>query len=388
MLIDFHYYATYCAAYLAGYSHEDSLELAYFDQFADCCTETLLKKLKGPMDAITTQYCAEMVNDSTDIIGLQRITRIWASFHFLPYDLYAKREGCGKAYLNRYRLICKPNGALVADTVNLAKDAGTLQAAGLAMHILADTWAHSNFAGVPSNVINNTRGSFHEIIKEGDNVSERKMTFLPGPVKDDPVTSHYSCSISRDSEYSVMNLGHGRVGHIPDFSYIRFRYFPAWNNYEYMVKDNPSDYYHAFIQMVYAMKYLRGEYDSFELDKYDEESVLPWKKDIMDVLESRQIDHCAQWKELASRISGHEIEDFDIAKYEQEYLDAPAGDFLTSHLGRFFASAIAQKSMVTHSIYESGNLLAGFSVDIGSRFPDISELKDIIEVMVGGKRHE
>ena len=42
---DFHYYATYCAAYIAGYSHEESLEIAYSAQFVDCCTVTLLKKI-------------------------------------------------------------------------------------------------------------------------------------------------------------------------------------------------------------------------------------------------------------------------------------------------------------------------------------------------------
>jgi len=32
---DFHYYATYCAAVIAGYNHEDSLTIAYSAQFVD-----------------------------------------------------------------------------------------------------------------------------------------------------------------------------------------------------------------------------------------------------------------------------------------------------------------------------------------------------------------
>ena len=83
---------------------------------------------------------------NTDIVGLQTITRIWASFHFLPYDLYAEKKKCGKRYRNKYRLICRPNGDLLVDTVTLAKDKG-LPAAGIAMHILADTWAHQYFPG-------------------------------------------------------------------------------------------------------------------------------------------------------------------------------------------------------------------------------------------------
>ena len=66
----------------------------------------------------------------TDLIGLQDITRIWASFHFLPYDLYAPVKRASRAYRNKYRLICQPNGALVRDTVELAKKRGT-QAIGI-----------------------------------------------------------------------------------------------------------------------------------------------------------------------------------------------------------------------------------------------------------------
>ena len=70
---------------------------------------------------------------------------------------------CAKRYRNKFRLICGPNGDLLVDTVKLAKGAGT-QAAGIAMHVLADTWAHQNFAGTPSLVINNTNDYFYEMM--------------------------------------------------------------------------------------------------------------------------------------------------------------------------------------------------------------------------------
>ena len=52
---DFHYYATYCASYISGYSHEESLDIAYSAQFVDQCSRTLLAKIKAPSDAATTQ---------------------------------------------------------------------------------------------------------------------------------------------------------------------------------------------------------------------------------------------------------------------------------------------------------------------------------------------
>ena len=100
---DFHYYATYCAAIIAGYGHEESLDIAYSDCFADMCTKTLLSKIKGPSAAATTQLNLELMDARTDIVGLQDITRIWSSFHFLPKDLNAEpKRRCSKRYKNKH----------------------------------------------------------------------------------------------------------------------------------------------------------------------------------------------------------------------------------------------------------------------------------------------
>ena len=155
MQADFHYYATYCAAYLAGYSHKEALDLCYSAQMVDCLTKTFLKSISATVHAATSQSQAELVDLKSDITAIQDITRIWSSFHFLPKDLYAEVPHSTRTYRNKYRLICGPNGRLLKDTVELAKDR-SIQAAGIAMHILADTWAHYNFAGTPSLVINNT----------------------------------------------------------------------------------------------------------------------------------------------------------------------------------------------------------------------------------------
>ena len=101
---DFHYYATYCAAYLAGWGHEESLAVCYSAQLVDWCSRTLLSKLKGPQAAATTQLQLELMEARTDPVGLQDITRIWASFHFLPKDLYADVGKAGRRYKNKYSL--------------------------------------------------------------------------------------------------------------------------------------------------------------------------------------------------------------------------------------------------------------------------------------------
>ena len=432
MQIDFHYYATYCAAILAGYDHDESLTIAYSDQLVDCCTRTLLGKIGGPRQAATTQSQAELMDASTDPVGLQDITRIWASFHFIPGDLKAVPDmKCSKAFLRKYRLICQPNSELAVNTVELARDK-SLQAAGLAMHVVADTWAHRYFAGTPSLVINNVDDHFYEIvpIAEADaqtkainaqsNVAEaqstvanaqsntadaqsntanaqsnavdaqsyqaqagfieRKIDFNHNPASpDDPEKGIYTNSLYQGSESSIMNLGHGRAGHLPDYSWARYRYMPSWGGYKEIIKDNPDDYLRAFCQVIYALRCLKDG-TPFEADHYDAEAIEPLKYEIREILLKRQMDSSEDWKRLGEKLSGNEIEDFDIEKYQREYADADPGSKDDTFLGRFILAALSQKSMVTNRIFVSGNYLAGISVDFDKKgFRGLRDFRRLVE---------
>ncbi|MBQ4485821.1 MAG: hypothetical protein II936_02300 [Oscillospiraceae bacterium] len=383
MHADFHYYATYCAAIIAGYSHEESLDICYSDQFTDICSRTLLEKLKAPLSAATTQTAFELADARTDILGLQDITRIWASFHFLPHDLYIEKKHCNRYYKSKFRLICGPNGELVKETVGLAKGR-SLQSAGLAMHVLSDTWAHAYFAGTPSLVINNTNYHFYEILPEGD----RKINFIHSTSKPDDIEKCiYSNSIFSSSEHSIMNLGHGRAGHLPDYSFIKYRYLPAWYDYEELIKDNPGDYYRAFCQMIYAMGYLRGERDEFEVRQYAWETAAPYEERIKNILRKGQLDSSADWAAFGKELSGKDIPDFDVNRYLSEYIESEDKD--DTFLGKFILAALAQKSMVTNRIYRSGNLLAGFSVDFAEKgFMGIEDFRKLAEHIGKEMRHD
>ena len=380
MQIDFHYYATYCAAILAGYDHDESMTIAYSDQFVDCCTRTLLGKIGGPKQAATTQSQAELMDASTDPVGLQDITRIWASFHFLPGDLKADPGmKCSKAFLRKYRMICQPNSELAVNTVELARGK-SLQATGLAMHVVSDTWAHRYFAGTPSLVINNVDDHFYEIVPAQPAFIERKIDFNHNPASpDDPEKGIYTNSLYQGSEASVMNLGHGRAGHLPDYSWARYRYMPSWGGYKEIVKDNPDDYLRAFCQMVYALRCLKDG-TPFEADHYDAEAIEPLKYEIREILLKRQLDSSEDWKRLGEKLSGHEIEDFDIEKYQKEYAEAGPDNKDDTFLGRFILAALSQKSMVTNRIFVSGNYLAGISVDFDKKgFRGLRDFRTLVE---------
>ena len=365
---DFHYYATYCAAILAGYSHEESQDIAYSDCFVDSCCKTLLTKLKAPAAAATTQLKLELMDARTDISGLHDITRIWSSFHFLPYDLYAEPpKRCSKRYKAKYRLICNPNSELVKDTVTLARSK-SLQAAGVAMHVLCDTWAHRYFAGTPSLVINNPYNRFVELLPGENGFEERKITFRhSASAPDDLEHSIYTSSLYSNSENSIMNLGHGRAGHLPDYSFIRYKYLPAWGNYEEIVKDNPSDFKNAFCQMLYALKFLHTEAQEFETERYDRQGIAEIEAELDRIINKRQLDASEDWKALGTKLSGKTPEPFDIEKYQEEYMSAERSKKDETFLGKFILAALAQKSMVTNRIFKSGSKLAGKSVERGKR---------------------
>lgn len=361
---DFHYYGTYVAALLAGFDHEESLEICYSAQFVDTCSKTLLSKIHGPLNAATTQLQFEIADTRPDIIGLQDITRIWSSFHFLPKDLYAQKAKRTKRFMHKYRLICGPNGELVKATVENAKDK-SLQSIGIAMHVLADTWAHSGFAGTPSLCMNNTNNYFYEIFGDENAEVEIPVKFRHSPSAPDDIDKHiYSNSIYQGRENSIMNLGHGRAGHLPDYSFVKYKYLPSWGDYEVIVKDNQSDYYKAFTQMIYAMRYLRGEIPEFTLETYDSEKIVSCADQLKEIFKKRQLSDSEDLKRLGESISGKEIEPFDIDKYQRQYILAPRDKKECTFLGKFITGALSQKGMVTSAIYRSGNRLAGFSREI------------------------
>lgn len=181
-----------------------------------------------------------------------------------------------------------------------------------------------------------------------------------------------------------MNLGHGRAGHLPDYCFIKYRYLPAWGDYEEIVKDNPSDYLFAFAQMVYALKLMQKGEQEFESGRYDFEALEPIREELDALLHRRQPDACAEWKALGEKLSGQKIPEFTARQYEYDYLDAMPNMKDSTAPGKFFIAAMAQKSMVTKRIFDSGNLIAGYSVDyLKYGFKGIKDFRKLVEDMKG-----
>ena len=163
-----------------------------------------------------------------------------------------------------------------------------------------------------------------------------------------------------------MNLGHGRAGHFPDYSFARYKYLPAWNDYGETLKDNPSDYIKAFSQMIYALKYLNGKNDTFETDQYDYEAIAPYRDRLKEIIEKRQLIASKDWKAFGESLSGEEIPNYDIGKYQGKYISSSTNEKKSTFLGKFLESAKAHKSMIADKIAKSGNPLAGSATEISN----------------------
>ena len=117
----------------------------------------------------------------------------------------------------------------------------------------------------------------------------------------------------------------------------------------------------AFTQMIYAMKFIRGEQDAFRKDTYATETVKPWLSRIKEIIEKRQLLASDDWKAFGEELSGKTITDYSMDTYFEEYTNSPVEERDHTFLGRFIHGALVHKGMVIDEIFRSGNMLAGFS---------------------------
>lgn len=276
MNMDFHYYGTYLAARGAQFSDCEARKIAWASQMTDDCTETLLKQMNVPEEkrVFTCQTNEEMlVSNMKDLSDqnsqeLRKIRSIWMPFHFLPgnFDNRYRYEGEKEWGTTKYdevrdeedfRCICTINSELVQrmidDIRNRYNEADNdtkdelLYLIGIRMHVLADTWAHEFFAGTPNYWVNE------------DEWKERV---------DGPYASPFTAP-DAFSYYSIFYLGHGQVGHWPDYSHLTYRYLPHWMKKDSngIFKSNPDIFYSAFYQMMEAMKAIKQN-ENFDRQMY------------------------------------------------------------------------------------------------------------------------
>lgn len=299
---DFHYYGTYYAARTAGLEATVAARIARASNFIDFMHEG---DYGGRWDLVSPdgeelgqvdhpRYTFQAGTLST---GVAPEDGLWCSYHFAPgnydhIDAPSTIDVHGSAVAGRLPafelrdvrsemgshaapLLNRPQSAvsraLIADTHRCARNTERVEEIlnravagpwllehhrddvidrfrqlliGARAHVIADTWAHQDWSGINHEIntyfdVSNSWG--RQAIEYQDIGDEWHSIVLS-------VFNHANLqAVPNATSY----LGHGWMGHFPDYSFVRYRYKPRWRPSDAapLVRDNPDQYRHAFLEM-------------------------------------------------------------------------------------------------------------------------------------------
>ncbi|MCP4108617.1 MAG: hypothetical protein GY749_24225 [Desulfobacteraceae bacterium] len=380
MNLDFHYYGTYTAAKLAGYSSAEAATIAYAAQYVDVSDRDHLEHegralvtgttMVPTVESVYTLATKNIVQWSS--ANVNESVNIWLPFHFLPGNFGAgqrvqyngettslgiwARWRYTHEYENYFGLMCLNDSDLLARVVNqvVESDSQTLELIGLTMHVLADTWSHTYYAGIPAWYINDAGSQVTNILPDNSRnagqitqdmwqVSPRNAWITT------PVMPYYN---------SYAYLGHGRMGHLPDLPYLHYEYYPNWAGGEAQTRDNTPLFCNAFWQMVYAMTCIRSK-QPFKTREY---SANPAHDSLItSILSARVDDQSTMWVDKIN--AGMNFDPpalFDASKWKDEYMRNPTPE---SSYHRFNTAARSHLDFVLNDLktndaripYQSGD---------------------------------
>jgi hypothetical protein len=317
---DFHYYGTYYAARLGGFSQAEATDIAKASNFIDFLNNDnyagiwrVVRENQALQDPVDYTVVGEITSprytfQGTLSSGVGAEDGLWCSYHFTPgnypdppntpttanvHGAWVKdalpppflENGATHHTIRSTPGVDSANGILlnrpmspfsrsmITDTIRMANDNGLLEGIlarsvagwellktatkaanigrfrlmllGARAHILADTWAHQDFSGAnhKTNTYWDVGGSGwgRQSIDYKDTTDEWKNVVLSA-------TNHENLKAVPNG---VSYLGHGWMGHLPDYSFIQYRYKPCWRNStdEPFVRNNPVEYKSAFLEL-------------------------------------------------------------------------------------------------------------------------------------------
>lgn len=310
---DFHYYGTYYAARVGGgYSRDDAALIAKAANFIDFLHEgeyagywRLVRDTvaKSKSDQYTT--IAELTNPRYTFqagllsTGVSPEDGLWCSYHFTPGNYsdpqgaHSKRDVHGddvarllpsfviRPVKERFdsqvrKLLNRPQSALsralLYDAFRCATRADrreeillralggwellrgankddcmrrfNLILLGVRAHVIADTWAHQDWSGVDNDI-----NSYFDI--DSGYVGRQSIKYTDSTGEQKVVLSASSHENLQAVPNGTSKLGHGWMGHFPDYSFVKYEYKPRWlkRSSASLVRDNPEEYTHAFLEL-------------------------------------------------------------------------------------------------------------------------------------------
>lgn len=138
---------------------------------------------------------------------------------------------------------------------------------GVRAHVVADTWAHQDFCGI-SNVLN----TYWDVNYDPSSWDPSRMGYGRQSIDYDDGTTSGWTNIVLSATYKLSNpnfeaapnatfyLGHGWMGHLPDFGFTKFRYIPCWADPSKgaIECNNPQEYQSAWLELVSLFTQAKG----------------------------------------------------------------------------------------------------------------------------------
>jgi hypothetical protein len=351
MNLDFHYYGTYVAASLAGYTFAEAQTIAHAAQYVDDSDNSRLKDSSGnyfikDFVPVPTVHSIKELMTGNAMWSEQfadEIQRVWAVFHFLPgnYDLkgnyvkpYEGKKSDAGTFASwqfddeageQFKLMCLPNSIVVKKMINALRQRVSIHDVGLRMHTLADTWAHMYYAGIPAWFIN--------FVYDGA---------VPSPIV---ATPYYN---------SLAYLGHLMNWHDPDYPYLTFTSRMQWSKNS-IKKENPSDFLLALKQMTEAMSCVR-ENREFKNNVYKTIDATN-EKIIKEILSTQLSDQSPVWKKRIPeiKVGGKALEvpsDYNPDKWLNDYKNSSTVDKSETDYYKFNLAASCHLKFVKDALKE------------------------------------
>ena len=186
---------------------------------------TLLNRPQSPLSRALLADTQRCMGDPKRIERI--LKRAAASCELLPDDDAARQRR-----IDRFRLILL----------------------GVRAHVIADTWAHQDFSG-----ISHEMNTYYDV--NSSNWGRQSIDYQDvGGTWKNVVLSALSHDNLKAVPSGTSYLGHGWMGHFPDYSFAKFRYKPAWrdSSADPIVRNNPEQYRHAFLELCSLMARAKG----------------------------------------------------------------------------------------------------------------------------------
>lgn len=121
---------------------------------------------------------------------------------------------------------------------------------GVRAHVIADTWAHQDWCAV-DHVINTYRDINNSLFN--DNLGRQNIEYqdIGQDWKKVLLSSGSHENLQAAPAIPRCYVGHGWMGHLPDYSFVKYRYKPFWSpkSAPALERNNPTEYNYAFLEL-------------------------------------------------------------------------------------------------------------------------------------------